>query len=312
MKKEIPVYLVLGFLDSGKTTFLNQVLADGFVAEGRTLLLCCEEGEMEYDPSVPGDITIIRVDEEEKINLPYFKWLEANHQPDQVIIEFNGMWNIGNLADQALPSGWLLYQIITVAEAATFDLYVKNMGSIMMEKLKCSDLIVFNRTNEQLRAALRQRNLRMVNPRAEIILEDAAGNTEPYNDGTLSAFDLDVDLLEVEDEKYGFWYVELMDNPQLYQGKQVRYKAMMLKGDELEGYFAPGRFAMVCCEEDVAFLGVPCRGGDVQKWNNRQWVEITARVHVESSHAYQGAEGPVLHVTEIREAKPPTEEMIRF
>lgn len=310
--REIPVYLILGFLDSGKTSFLNHVLEDGFAAEGKTLLLCCEEGEEEYDPGVPGDITIVRLQEEEKINLPYFKWLEATHQPDQVIIEFNGMWDIGNLADQALPSEWLLYQIITVAEAATFDLYVKNMGALMMEKLKFSDLIVFNRTNEEHRAALRRRNLRMVNPRAEIILEDEAGNSEPYNDGTLSAFDLNVELLEVDDEKYGFWYVELMDNPELYEGKQVRYKAMMLKGDELEGYFAPGRFAMVCCEEDVAFLGVPCRGGDLSPWKNRQWVEITARVHVEPSHAYQGEAGPVLHVSEIRKAEPPKEEMIQF
>lgn len=310
--KEIPVYLILGLLDSGKTTFLNRVLQDGFAEEGRTLLLCCEEGEEEYETGLPGDITVIRIDEEEKINLPHFKWLEANHQPDQVIIEYNGMWDISRLADEVLPSGWLLYQIITVADATTFDLYVKNMGALMMEKLKIAELIVFNRTDEELRAALRRRNLRMVNRRAEILLEDEEGNSEPYNDGTLSAFDLSMDLLEVGDEDYGFWYVELMDNPELYEGKQVRYKAMMLKGEELKGYFAPGRFAMVCCAEDVAFLGVPCRGMDVSGWKNREWVQVTATVCVEPSAAYQGEVGPVLLVSAIEKAEAPEEEVIQF
>ena len=49
---DIPVYLIAGFLDSGKTGFINGILRDGFAEEDRTLLICCEEGELEYDPRV--------------------------------------------------------------------------------------------------------------------------------------------------------------------------------------------------------------------------------------------------------------------
>lgn len=47
---DIPVYLIAGFLDAGKTNFINGILKDGFAAEDKTLLICCEEGEEEYDP----------------------------------------------------------------------------------------------------------------------------------------------------------------------------------------------------------------------------------------------------------------------
>ena len=40
---DIPVYLIAGFLDSGKTGFINGILRDGFAEEDRTLLICCEE-----------------------------------------------------------------------------------------------------------------------------------------------------------------------------------------------------------------------------------------------------------------------------
>ena len=45
---DIPVYLIAGFLDAGKTNFINGILKDGFAAEDKTLLICCEEGEEEY------------------------------------------------------------------------------------------------------------------------------------------------------------------------------------------------------------------------------------------------------------------------
>ena len=49
---EIPVYLFTGFLESGKTKYMQETLEDKRFNEGeRTLLLVCEEGEEEYDPS---------------------------------------------------------------------------------------------------------------------------------------------------------------------------------------------------------------------------------------------------------------------
>ena len=63
MAKEVPVYLFVGFLESGKTTFIQETFEDpNFDSGDKTLLLVCEEGEVEYKPekfAFPG--TSIRV-----------------------------------------------------------------------------------------------------------------------------------------------------------------------------------------------------------------------------------------------------------
>ena len=65
MAKEnvFPVYLIAGFLDSGKTSFINGILSDGFALEDRTMLLCCEEGEVEYDPKVLRNVTVVTAED---------------------------------------------------------------------------------------------------------------------------------------------------------------------------------------------------------------------------------------------------------
>ena len=48
--QEIPVYMFLGFLESGKTTFASETLIERGFTEGEpTLLLVFEEGIEEYD-----------------------------------------------------------------------------------------------------------------------------------------------------------------------------------------------------------------------------------------------------------------------
>ena len=182
---DIPVYLFAGFLDGGKTTFINGILQDGFAREDRTLLICCEEGAEEYNPRALDNVTVVTVEEEAELTRDFLKRCEKKHRPRQVLMEFNGMWSLGRLYQEALPDNWVLYQIMTMVEAATFDVYAKNLGQLMMEKLTNADMIVFNRCNEELRAALRQRNLKMVNRRANIYLENADGTSEDYADGTV-------------------------------------------------------------------------------------------------------------------------------
>lgn len=50
--KKIPVYLFLGFLESGKTTLIQKTLANERFGNGKNiLLLVCEEDLEEYDLS---------------------------------------------------------------------------------------------------------------------------------------------------------------------------------------------------------------------------------------------------------------------
>ena len=48
--KQIPVYVISGLLESGKTTFIKDTIAsDDFFTKGKTLVLSGEEGEVEYE-----------------------------------------------------------------------------------------------------------------------------------------------------------------------------------------------------------------------------------------------------------------------
>lgn len=308
---DIPVYLIAGFLDAGKTNFINGILQDGFAREDKTLLLCCEEGEEEYDAKALDNVTVVTVDEQEQLTPAYFKKLEKQYKPKQVVIEYNGMWMIEPLYRTGLPANWILYQIMTMVDANTFEMYVKNMGQLMMEKVTNADMLIFNRCNEELRAQLRARNLRMVNRRADIFLENTDGTSEEYVTDDMAPFDLSSGHLDVPDDDYGIWYVDMMDNPGRYDGLTVKFKGLMCHSKKFKGVHCPGRFAMVCCENDMQFLALVCKGEGMEKFKNRDWVELTATVKKEESTAYQG-EGPVLYVSEIHKCDKPKNEVVSF
>ena len=308
---DIPVYLIAGFLDAGKTNFINGILQDGFAREDRTLLIRCEEGEEEYDPKVLENVFTYTVDEQEQMTPAFFKKLEKQYKPRQVIIEYNGMWMIEPLYREGLPANWILYQIMTLVDARTFEMYVKNMGQLMMEKVTNADMLIFNRCNADLRASLRSRNLRMVNRRADIYLENEDGTSEEYVTEDMRPFDLSGGKLNVPDDDYGVWYVDLMDHPESYDGVQVTFKALMCHSKKFRGTDVPGRFAMVCCENDMQFLALVCKGKGMDRFKDRDWVEITATVKKEESPAYQG-EGPVLYVSKIGYCEKPKQEVVSF
>ena len=308
---DIPVYLIAGFLDAGKTNFINGVLQDGFAREDRTLLICCEEGEEAYYPSALSNVFTTTVEDFEDLSVEFFKKLEKQYKPQQVIIEYNGMWNIEKLYRECLPANWILYQIMTLVDASTFEMYTKNMGQLMMEKIMSADLLIFNRCTDELRAALRGRNLRMVNRRADIYLENIDGTSEEYVTEDMAPFDLSSGHLDVPDDDYGVWYVDMMDATDRYDGLTVKFKALMCHSKKYKGVHCPGRFAMVCCEDDMQFLALVCKGEGLDKFKNRDWVEISATVKKEHDAAYEGV-GPVLYVTDIKACDKPKQEVVTF
>ncbi len=309
---DIPVYLFAGFLDGGKTTFINGILQDGFALRDRTLLLRCEEGEAEYDPKVLRNVTVVDVEEEGELTPAYLKQLEKKHRPRQILIEFNGMWSLARLYQEALPANWVLYQIMTMVEAATFDMYAKNLGQMMMEKLTNADLIVFNRCTPALRDSLRQRNLKMVNRRASIYLEYADGTSEDYADDSVCPFDLDQDVIEIPDDDFGVWYVDVMEHPERYEGKAIRAKTVVCHLPQYPDNVILGRFAMTCCEADITFLGIVAADDDFGAYEDRSWAEVSGIIRIEPHKAYEGEDGPVLHVTAASPADKPKQEVLSF
>ena len=308
---DLPVYLIAGFLDGGKTNFINGILEDGFAREDRTLLLCCEEGEEEYNPRALDNVTVVTVDEEKDLTCSFLKECEKKYRPRQVLIEYNGMWQMERLYREVLPANWVLYQIMCMVQASTFDAYAKNMGQLMMEKITNADMLVFNRCTPELRDSLRKRNLRMVNRRADIYLENVDGTSEDYLTGNECPFDLSQDVIDIPDDDFGVWYVDVMDHPDRYKGKLVHMKLVMCHSTKYPGVDCPGRFAMVCCEKDVSFLGLLARGEGLSQYKNHDWIEVTARMGVEKHPAYKG-EGPVMQIVSVGPCAKPAQEVVSF
>lgn len=313
--QEIPVYLFNGFLESGKTTFIQDILSDpNFTEDERSLLILCEEGLAEVDEQVllHANTTVVTLEGNTPPRRGWFRDLGRKHQPDRVLVEFNGMWELEPFLESCLPPEWPLYQIVTTVNAETFELYANNMGPRMFEHLTTADLIVFNRCTDALKDMLHKRNIRAMNPRATIFLDDVDGGSEDYRENMELPFDLDAPVIQIADEDFGLWYVDASGTPDKYEGKTVRFKGMVHKSPRVgTDEFVPGRFAMVCCADDITFVGFLCRGANVKKLTDRGWYWVTAELHTEYVEAYRG-EGPVLYCKAIEPAEKPAEEVVTF
>lgn len=306
-----PVYIINGFLESGKTEFICYTLDQPyFRIKGRTLLIVCEEGEIEYEERLlkKSRTDMVVIDEEEEFNTSHLIELEKKYKPERIIIEYNGMWNFKNLK---LPFHWTIEQQITTIDASTFPMYFTNMKSLLAEMLRKSEMIIFNRCDNVEDLSSYKRNVKAINQQADIIFEDAEGEINQIFEDDLP-YNLDDPILELDNEGYGIWYLDSLDNLERYIGKTVQFVGMVLKPQEFPtGYFVPGRMAMTCCAEDMAFLGFACEYDKSDKLTDKQWVKVTAKVAKEYFADY-GGEGPVLKAISVEQTKAPKEEVISF
>ena len=306
-----PVYMINGFLESGKTEFISYTLSQPyFQIKGKTLLIVCEEGEVEYDASLLSKSRTVMevIEEEEEFNTSNLVELEKKHRPERIIIEYNGMWNFKNMK---LPWHWNIEQQITTIDASTFPMYFTNMRSLLAEMLRKSEMIIFNRCDDVEDLGLYRRNVKAISPKADIVFEDSQGEVNQIFEDELP-YNLDDPIIELDNEGYGIWYLDSMDNPERYEGKTVQFVGMVLKPSDFpEGFFVPGRMAMTCCADDMAFLGYACEYDKASLLKDRQWVKVTAKVTKEYFADY-GGEGPVLKALSVEQTRAPKEEIISF
>ena len=311
---KVPIYLITGFLESGKTSFLSFTLQqDYFQVEGKTLLILCEEGEEEYDEeALKKSNTVVEViDSEEELTPERLAAMDILHQPERVIIEYNGMWLVSNFEKMQLPKGWGVEQQITCVDGSTFQMYMANMKSIFMDMVRNADMVVFNRSKKEYPLANFRRSIKVVNPSAEVIFEDEEGEmTDIFADQM--PFDLDAEIVDIPPEDYGIWFVDAMDHPDRYVGKTLRFKARARRPRGMGSkFFIPGRTAMTCCADDTTFLGYVCRSDNASHIKEGSWVEVTAKVAFENRTEYQG-EGIVLYASDAKECEPLKDEMVYF
>ncbi len=312
--KEIPVYMFTGFLESGKTTFANETLIERGFTEGEpTLLLVCEEGIEEYDVKYLASNNIfLELIDDDNLNTDHLLDLQEKYKPTRVMIEYNGTWKFDKLFNIRVPKGWTVVQVITFVDASTFDVYMANMKQMMMENLSTADMIVFNRCDENTKKAEYRRSIRAVNRRAQVIFENKDGLAEVGDDEVDLPYDINQDTIVLEDEDFGIFYIDSCDNPDKYVGKKIVFKGMVHKPKEYgKDAFVPGRFAMTCCADDIAFIGFKCYFAQAKVLKDRQWVMVTGEIGKEYYPEFEG-EGPVIKAIKVDTAKPAEEELVYF
>ena len=308
----VPVYFINGFLESGKTSFLAETIdEDYFAIDGTTLLIVCEEGIEEYDlNNLSKNHTVMElIEEEEDFTIEKLIELEKKHNPERIIIEYNGMWNI---KEMRLPAYWEIQQQISFIDASTFSTYFANMRSILAELVRRSDLIVFNRCQGIEELPAYRRSLKAVNQRAEVVFEDADDDIVDQITEEDLPYDVKADVIQIYDEDFGIFYMDALENTDRYTGKIVEFTGMVLKpGGFPKNYFVPGRMAMTCCADDIAFLGFVCKTREARRLENKQWVKVRAELKNEYWADYNG-KGPVLYAIEVIFTDAPQEEVLNM
>ncbi len=313
---ELPVFLITGFLESGKTSFILDTIQDRQFNRGKkTLIIACEDGEVEYDEKIlKSTKSIVEfLEDEDDFNEDNLNALVAKHKPSQILIEFNGMWSLRNMAVKA-PKEWMFYQIFMFMDHSRFDVYMNNMRQLLSDNISVADILVFNRCDKNNIDKKRlRRTTKALNPRIEMMFE--------YNDGTVEQgfqgedempFDVKADPIDVIHDDFGLWYIDIMSNAPRYKGKNLRVRGMVYRASNIpEGYFVISRRAMTCCADDIAVIGILVKSPEAKNFENGAWVEVCGQVISEKHDAYKGT-GPVIAAKTILPTEKADSELVYF
>jgi len=300
--EQLPVFVINGFLEAGKTQFMKFTMQqEYFRTDGNTLLIVCEEGEEEYDEGLleSTHTTAKYIDDINDLTLQKMEELTKEVNPERILIEWNGLWEQDKLE---IPNIWFINQMITIFDTSTLDLYIKNkdLKAYMGKMLRNSELVICNRADDIDEDTLSAYHLQIkaMAPNAEIIFEGEEG--EITGDFSINLpYDLDDAKLVIKPEDYGIFYVDTMDRPEKYDGKEVEFTAQVVRPNGIDDdILITGRRAMTCCEADIQFLGFVCKYKGAKNFKNKDWVKVKGKIKFEMNKQYR-AKGPVIYAEEV-------------
>ncbi len=311
---EVSVYMFLGFLDSGKTKFIQETLEDPRMENGeRTMLLVCEEGEEEYDLSrfkVKG-VKVEYIESAEELNERTLTYLTEKNKAQRVVVEYNGTWLLQQFFD-AMPESWVINQMMTFFDATTFINYNKNMRQLVFDKINMTQMVVFNRFKGGYSQEEFHKVVRGISRRPDIVYEYIGGKAVFDDIVDPMPFDVNAPIINIEDRDFAWFYRDLSENTEQYVGKTVRFKGMAAVSRKVPaGCIVIGRYIMTCCEADIAYDGFALKlnklmGGIATK----DWLTVTAKVGIEYNAVYR-SRGPVLSAIKVERSEPlPQEEVV--
>lgn len=312
--KEIPVYLFTGFLEAGKTKFILDTMQDENFNDGKRqyLIIRCEDGEEEYEPSAFGDnVSLASVDDVQSLTPDRLSAMQKRAKADVLVVEYNGMWMLDAFYN-ALPENFLVYQEIFLADSTTILSYNANMRQLTVDKLTSAEMVVFNRVSETTDKQELHKLVRGVSRKANICYEDVTGDITFDDIEDPLPFDVEAPVVEIKDDDFAVFYRDMTEDTEKYVGKTLRFKGIVALDASLPaGEYAIGRHIMVCCADDISYRGVVARGMGSLKLKTRDWVTVTGKLSMEYSKLYR-SEGPVLTVSAIERAEKPQQEVATF
>ncbi len=311
---EIPVYFFTGFLESGKTKFIQEMMTDDRFNEGEnTLLLVFEEGEEEYKPQffASPNVHIEYVEDIEDINDEVLEVIVKKHSIQRVIVEYNGMYEVSKFFD-IMPSKWVLAQALMIADSNTFFNFNANMRQLTFDKMQCSEAVIFNRFDDSKDKMEFHKTVRAAGRKIDILYEYTDGHVEPDRIPDPLPYDINADIVEIKDEDYAEFYRDICEEGAKYDGKILSFKGIVAVDDSLPKNTAVlGRHIMTCCEADIFYGAFVCEYRQVIDLKKRDWVKITAKVKFRKHDVYEGV-GPVFEAISIEKCEKPQQELATF
>ncbi len=264
----IDTRLVYGFLEAGKTTYIQDcIVHDYFHKYGTTLILCFEEGEESYDESLLSTFRTSAAYYEDGEDVTDFclRMLEQ-YRPDRVYVEMNIMMD--DLAGR-FPSEMKPTFNVTLFDWATLGVCMANLKQHISTMVSASHQVIFRDCPSKELLAPYSQQFRVMNRTASYLRRDPMGYHEKAFD-LFVPYSLDVPELEISAREYIPFWLDAHDHPEHYEGKRIRFTdPLEIRQDApMPGYNA-GRVVMTCCMADLQYMGF---GLDVREEVGVKWI----------------------------------------
>ena len=274
----IPVVVIRGILESGKTRFIIDSLKNGDFGDlGKTLIFAEEQGEEEYNEEElkKCKANVVYLDSKEDFNDKFINEKVREFKPHVIFIEANEMWDIDQMQN---PPYFDVQQVMTIIDGTTFTAYFNNMRQKFNDMIKASDIVIINRCKPTPETSSFKRSVKLINPQVAVLALDD-DNKELKLESDLP-YSLKEDIISISLEDFGVFYIDTFESKDRYEGRIVEFDCMAVFDRKLpKKSFIAGRLAMTCCVDDIQLIGhLVAYKGDVSL-KNKSWIHLKAAIH---------------------------------
>lgn len=282
MKKEIPVFIFNGFLDSGKTTLIKEIIeGDERYQSKDTLIISFEDGEVEYDDKwlEEMNVSLAMVTDEMLEDDTFFYDILTKYDPSKILFELNAFVDLNNYR---FPKNLNIYQEVAIFDCKRFEIFYNNMKPIINQMVKFATLVIFNRCDNPANSSKYRRWIRAFNQNVDVAFETSDGKLTTLLDEDLP-YDINSNKIEILDDDFPIFYLDVTECFDKYAKKEISFNAYIR--DMNSKTLVVGRQIMTCCEDDIQFYGFECISN--QKFDNNSFVRVTCEVVKEYSDIAQ-------------------------